>query len=73
MMKDLIDFIKEFDLHTIIIVGVAFWFLNGNINTSMEVVVSRLDHLEKDVAVIKTVLITKGIMPESFAKNKEGK
>ncbi len=72
-MKDIIDFIKEFDLHTIIIVGVAFWFLNGNINTSMDIVVSRLDHLEKDVAVIKTVLITKGIMPESFAKNKEVK
>jgi hypothetical protein len=72
-MKDLVDFVKEFDFHTIIIVAVAFWFLNGNINTSIENVMIRLDRLEKDVGVIKTVLITKGIMPESFAKNREGK
>lgn len=68
-MKDIVDFIKGFDLHMLITVGVAFWFLNSNI-TELS---TRLDHLEKDVAVIKTVLITKGIMPESFAKKTEEK
>jgi hypothetical protein len=68
-MKDLVDFIKGFDLHMLITVGVAFWFLNSNI-TGLS---NRMDHLEKDVAVIKTVLITKGIMPESFAKKQEQK
>ena len=31
-MKDIYDFLKTFDLHTIIIVGIAFYWLNGNIN-----------------------------------------
>ncbi len=30
-MKDMVDFIKSFDLHTIIVVAIAFWWLNGNI------------------------------------------
>lgn len=31
-MKDIYDFIKSFDLHTIIVVAIAFWWLNGNIS-----------------------------------------
>lgn len=41
-MKDLLDFIKAFDLHTIIIVAIAFWWLNGN-------VLSKIDKLDQKI------------------------
>lgn len=44
-MKDVVDFIKGFDLHTIIIVGIAFWLLNGSLG-------SRIDKLEERVTSI---------------------
>lgn len=62
-MKDVVDFIKGFDLHMIITVGVAFFWLNGNISDLDK----RLTLIEKEISIIKTVLITKGIMPETYA------
>lgn len=59
-MKDTIDFLKGFDLHTIIVVGVAFWWLHSDIQD-----------VKAETQMIKTVLITKGIMPEVFAKEKD--
>ncbi len=64
-MKDIVDFIKGFDLHTIITVGVAFWWLNGSIAE----VENRLDVIEKDMAVIKTVLQLHKILPDNMALN----
>lgn len=62
MINDTVTFIKGFDLHTIIIVGVAFWYLNSSLG-------GRLDEIEKDMNTIKTVLICKKIMPSTLAKD----
>jgi hypothetical protein len=52
---------------TLVILGafaLAFWTLNEKMN-------DRFNALEKDVAIIKTVLIMKNIIPPELA-NKEG-
>ena len=74
-MKDIVDFIKGFDLHAIITVGVAFWWLNSSLNgsineleMSMQNIEKRLGIIEKDVAVIKTVLQLHKILPDNFVK-----
>lgn len=68
------DFLKSFDLHTIIVVAVAFYFLNGNINSlsnefnfKINSIEKDLASIEKDLAVIKTVLCVKKIMPSELA------
>lgn len=66
MVKDTVEFIKGFDLHTIIIVGVAFWYLNGSLG-------SRLDDIEERLTKIEVVLVCKKIMPESIAKKSSSK
>jgi len=45
-MKDIYDFMKGFDLHTIIIVAIAFWWMNGNINEKLEKLSLRIDRIE---------------------------
>lgn len=45
-MKDVVDFVKGFDLHTIIIVAIAFWWMNGNINEKLERLSFRIDRIE---------------------------
>lgn len=79
-MKDIYDFLKNFDLHTIIIVGIAFYFLNGNINsltkefnTKINSIEKDLSVIEKDLAVIKTVLCVNKIMPSELASNDDQK
>ena len=66
-MKDMYDFLKSFDLHTIIIVAIAFYFLNGNINALSK----ELNEVKTDLKVIKTVLCMKNIMPSELATNKK--
>lgn len=66
-MKDLYDFMKEFDLHTIIIVGVAFWWLNGSISE----IKKDLIEVKSDLRVVKTVLIMKDMMPKELAKQQQ--
>lgn len=44
-MKDVYDFIKNFDMHTIIVVGIAFWWINGNVKELNEKISSRIDSL----------------------------
>lgn len=56
-MKETVDFIKGFDLHTIIVIAIAFWWLHGDIV-----------EMKSEIQLVKTVLITKGIMPECFVK-----
>lgn len=75
-MKDLLDFIKGFDFHTIIIVGIAFFYLNSNMNGNLEIIqkdVSLLKNdmseLKTDMAVIRAVLVMKNIMPIELAAN----
>jgi hypothetical protein len=55
-MKDLYDFIKGFDLHTIIVVGIAFWWLNGNIIELDR----RVNNLSERVARIEGILTHQG-------------
>lgn len=76
-MKDLFDFLKSFDLHTIITVGVAFWWLNSSMNTKLDViqkdiisVKTEMNDFKTDIAVIKTVLLMKE-MASSHNVNKE--
>lgn len=64
-MKDIVDFIKGFDLHTIVTIGVAFWWLNGSIHD----VEKRLDAIEKDMIAVKTALTIHKILPDCVAKN----
>jgi hypothetical protein len=50
-MEDVVDFVKGFDLHTIIIVAIiivaiAFWWMNGNINEKLERLSFRIDRIE---------------------------
>jgi len=54
-MKDLYDFIKSFDMHTIIVVGIAFWFIQGSIKE----VDQKVNNLSERVARIEGILITK--------------
>ncbi len=62
-MKDLADFIKSFDYHTVIIVGVAFWFLNSNMESKLMKIENDLSQLKTEVQIIKTVLVMKEILP----------
>ena len=73
-MKDIVDFIKGFDYHTIIIVAVAFWWFNGQIKQDLKVIETEIalikrdvSELTKEVAVIKAVLIMKNVMPAEMA------
>ena len=70
-MKDVYDFLKSFDLHTIIVVGIAFWCLNANINDQLKEIRSDMVEVKSDIRVIKTVLIMKGIMPQELACQEE--
>lgn len=65
----MVDFIKGFDLHTIIIVGVAFFWLNSSLSGRMSDIEKRLDTIEKDMAVIKTVLTIHKLIPDCVVKN----
>lgn len=76
-MKDFVDFMKSFDLHTIIIVAAAFWWMNGNVNeglvkTQSEIasIKEDLNELKTDMAVAKAVLLMKNILPAELAKEK---
>ncbi len=66
-MKDIYDFIRSFDMHTIIIVGLAFWWLNGSMNEQFKEIRSELTEVKSDVRVIKTILVMKGIMNNDLA------
>lgn len=61
------DIIKK-HVDTVIVLGgilASVLWMNGKFND----INSRFSELEKEVAIIKTVLIIKGILPESIAKN----
>jgi len=79
-MKDLFDFIKSFDLHTIIVVGIAFWWLNSGMNQKFDTIKDDISEvktemavMKTEMAVIKTVLIMKNVMPSELAKSENGK
>ena len=67
MIKDTLDFLKGFDWHNVVTIGVCFYFLHGQI---ADLRIEVLD-IKQEVEMIKTVLITKGIMPECFAHKVE--
>jgi hypothetical protein len=67
-MNEIVNFIKTFDLHTIIVVGVAFFFLNSSIGSRLDTMDKRFNEMEKDILMIKTTLILKNIMPSEMAK-----
>lgn len=56
-MKGIYDFIKSFDLHTIIIVGIAFFWLNGSLKSEINDVKTDIAELKRDMVVVKTVLL----------------
>jgi len=54
---------------TVVILGsfaLCFWTMNEKMN-------DRLNQIDKDLAIIKTVLIMKNIMPQELATHKEEK
>ncbi len=54
-MKEIYEFIKSFDMHTIIVVGIAFWWVNGNI-TSLD---DKVNKLSERVARMEGMLINR--------------
>ena len=66
-MKDMYDFMKTFDMHTIIVVGVAFFWLNEQLKE----IRNDIQDIKKEVAVIKTVLVMKNIMPAEMTCKEE--
>lgn len=75
-MKDLYDFIKGFDLHTIIVVGIAFWWMNGNIkelDIKLSDRITSLDHrvndLSERVARIEGILTHRDLCAAIDQKN----
>lgn len=56
---------------TVAILGafvICFWTLNEKMNDKFNIVDSRFNKIETDLAVIKTVLTLKNIMPTELAK-----
>ena len=63
------DWIKK-HVDTVIILtafGTSVLWMNGKFND----VDKRFNEIEKDISLMKTVLILKNIMPAEFAKSKE--
>ncbi len=55
---------------TIVILGsfaMCFWTLNEKMNTGFKEIDGRFSVIEKDMAVIKTVLVMKDVMPKELA------
>ena len=69
------DWFKK-HVDTIAILGtfaLCFWTLNEKMNDRNEAMNARLGVIEKDIAIIKTVLIMKDILPKEIAKTHEVK
>lgn len=52
----------------VIVVGAAVWMNNG-LHQLKDEMNTRFNALEKDMAIIKTVLVMKEIMPKELAQN----
>ena len=52
-MSELLDFIKTFDLHTIIAMGLIMWFFSRDIKNELK---GSIDNLDKDVREMNTRL-----------------
>lgn len=59
-MNDLVEFIKSFDLHTIIVVGIAFLWLNSSMNTQFKELDQKINNLTERVSKIEGLLCCKG-------------
>lgn len=71
MYKDIYEFIKGFDLHTIIIVGVAFYAINARIDeldkrlsAKIEDIDRRLSRIEGAFSVRNVCLLNDGYIRE---------
>jgi hypothetical protein len=65
------DWIKK-HADTIVILGsfaLCFWTMNEKMNDGFSSMDKRFNELEKDVVMIKTVMIMKNIMPVELASN----
>jgi hypothetical protein len=65
------DLLKKHADTCVILAGVigSFLWMNGSIND----VKKEVAHLQKDVAIVKTVLLMKNIMPPELAKKEDKK
>lgn len=52
-MKEVYDFIKGFDIHTIIIIGIAFWYLNSNMNGQLSALQNQVNDIDKRLSRIE--------------------
>lgn len=68
-MKDFVDFIKEFDLHTIIIATIAFFFLNWNIGGQIDKLNDKVEDIDRRLSRIEGAFSVKNI----YALNAEEK
>ena len=72
-MKDIVDFVKSFDLHTIIIVGIAFWWLNGNINTKITRLEDKINDMDRRLSRIEGAIYAKNCVSNDLATNEKVK
>lgn len=52
-MKEVYEFIKGFDIHTIIIIGIAFWYLNSNMNGQLSTLQNQVNDVDKRLSRIE--------------------
>lgn len=63
-------------VETITILGtfaVCFWQLNEKMNENFNVMQKEMSHIEKEVAIIKTVMIMRNILSNELATHEEVK
>ena len=72
-MKDTLDFIKSFDLHTIIIVAVAFWWLNSGMNAKFEKLGDQVNDIDKRLSRIEGAFSVRTVCTLNEIKVKDEK
>jgi hypothetical protein len=56
-MKDLYDFIKSLDMHTIVVVGIACWWLNSSMNDQFKEVRTEIGNIKSELTAVKSEII----------------
>lgn len=60
-MKDIYDFIKSFDLHTIIVVAIAFWWLNSGLGGRIERLEDKIIDMDRRLSRIEGAFSVRNI------------
>lgn len=64
---DILNYLKKFDFVNLLAIGAVWWSLTSSMNNRFNEIDARFAKIEQELAVIKTVLIMKQIMPADLA------